>query len=81
MLPISTFAGEGLSVDNKISEPKKTKVYCTSIYKKSANISNSLNKLWAEVINTIENVGNANCNEEIQKHAYPNSEEFEVSDE
>ncbi len=66
---------------NRTPEPKKPEVYCTSTFKNPANISSSLNKLWTEVINVIENADNAGYNEDMQRHAYPNSKEFEVSSE
>ncbi len=81
ILPISTNAGVVLSVGDKTPKPKKTEVHCTSIFRDPANISGSINKLWAEVVNIIENAGNAGYNEDMQRYAYPNSEEFEVSGE
>jgi hypothetical protein len=59
----------------------KTEVHCTSKFRETANFKGSFNKLWAEVINVLENTINPDYNEVMQRHAYPNSNEFEVSDE
>jgi hypothetical protein len=56
---------------------RQAEVQCTSIFKNPDSVRGSVNKLWAEVITAMENTNNVS----MQRHAYPNSDEFEVSDE
>ena len=68
-------------MNNKIPKRKKIEARCKNTFKNPDNIGVPFNKLWAEVICTIENRRNAYYNEDTQRHTYPNSNEVEVSGE